>query len=257
LLALFPLPFVLVGVVGAIHTLRGKKLLLAPEAKSWLPQEVTAPGADLSVLRPADQGPVVLKPRYSTGMKLVGAILIAAFWNGIVSLFLVQVVGSFRQGRPDWLQTLVMLPFVVIGIGLVALVVYQLLATFNPRPTLKLSSAMIPLGGAAELQWSFTGQTQRIGQFTVTLRGIEQATYRRGTNTHTDRNTFCELELYKTSNTSEIGSGQVGLIVPQDTMHSFEAENNQIVWNLDIHGDIKRWPDVKESFKITVTPAVA
>lgn len=38
-------------------------------------------------------------------------------------------------------------------------------------------------------------------------------------------------------------------------MHSFEADNNKILWNLDVHGDIKKWPDVKESFKITVVPA--
>lgn len=258
LLALFPLPFVLIGVVGAVQTLRGKKLLPTTEARSWIPQERAAPRTDLSILRATDDdGAVVLRPKYTARAKLVGAILIAAFWNGIVSLFLAEFVGSFRRGRPDWLQGLVMLPFVAIGLGLVALVVYQLLATFNPRPTLKLSSARIPLGGVAELQWSFSGRTNRIGQFTVTLRGIEQATYRRGTNTHTDRSTFYEMELYKTSDTSEIGSGQVGLIVPSDTMHSFEAENNQIVWNLDIHGDIRRWPDVKESFRITVMPAVA
>ena len=37
-------------------------------------------------------------------------------------------------------------------------------------------------------------------------------------------------------------------------MHSFEAENNKILWNLAIHGDIEKWPDVRESFPITVVP---
>ena len=154
----------------------------------------------------------------------------------------------------SWFLALFMLPFVAVGIGLIAFAVYQLLAMFNPRPTLELSAGAIPLGGATELRWSFSGQTSRIGEFTVTLRGTEEATYRRGTNTCTDRNTFYEMELYKTSEASEIASGRVGFIVPQDTMHSFEAENNKVLWNLDIHGDIRRWPDVKESFKITVTP---
>ena len=89
----------------------------------------------------------------------------------------------------------------------------------------------------------------------VTLRGIEEATYRRGTNTCTDKNTFYEMELYKTTHTTEIASGQVGVILPQETMHSFEADNNKIIWNLDVRGDIQRWPDVKESFKITIVPA--
>ena len=142
-----------------------------------------------------------------------------------------------------------MSPFRLIG-----LVVYHLLALFNPRPALQLSSRTIPLGGAAELRWTFTGQTSRIRELTVTLRGVERATYREGTSTYTDESTFYELELYRTSALAEIASGQVGFLLPQDMMHSFGAENNKIIWRLDMRGDIKSWPDVKESFEIEVTP---
>jgi len=30
--------------------------------------------------------------------------------------------------------------------------------------------------------------------------------------------------------------------MPQDTMHSFEAENNKILWHLEVHGVIKAGP---------------
>jgi hypothetical protein len=135
--------------------------------------------------------------------------------------------------------------------------VYLFLAMFNPRPMLELSSGSIPLGGAAELRWTFSGQTGRIGELFVTLRGVEEARYRRGTNTCTDRNTFFEMELHKTSDAYEIASGRIGFVVPPDTMHSFEAANNKILWSLEVHGSIKGWPDVKESFKINVVPTVA
>jgi len=257
LLALFPLPFLLVGVGGIVHTIRSKKAGRDAPGRSWMPRRRASAPADLSVLRATDGGPAVLEPKYSGAVKLLGAIVIAGIWNGIVSIFVFQVVNGFRHGHPNWFQTLFMLPFVAVGIGLLALVVYQLLALFNPRPRLELSSATIPLGGAAELKWRFAGRTNRIGQFSVMLRGIEEARYRRGTNTYTDKNTFYEMELYKTSSAGEIASGQIGFVLPQETMHSFEADNNKIIWNLDVHGDIRRWPDVKESFKITVTPAVA
>ena len=131
----------------------------------------------------------------------------------------------------------------------------EFLALFNPSPVLEVSSNVIPLGAAAELSWRFAGRTDRIGEFTVTLRGVEEARYRKGTNTHTDHNTFYEMELYRTSDRGEIAAGQVGFVLPPDTMHSFEAENNKILWSLDVHGNIRSWPDVKESFKITATPA--
>jgi hypothetical protein len=48
--------------------------------------------------------------------------------------------------------------------------------------------------------------------------------------------------------------GDVGFAIPDDTMHSFEAQNNKIDWELAVEGEIKRWPDVKSSFEITVLP---
>jgi hypothetical protein len=257
LFALFPLPFILVGVGGIVFALRGKSGEKGPRVRAWMPKTPTSEPQDVSVLRPGGGGTAVLRPKHSPATKLAGAIFIAAFLNGIVSIFVFSVISDLRGGEFDLFKTLFLLPFVAIGLGLVALVVYQVMAMFNPRPTLERSTTTIPLGGVAELRWSFTGQAQRINEFTVTLRGTEHATYRRGTNTYTDKNVFHEMELYKTSITTEIGSGQVGLIVPSDTMHSFEADNNKIIWNLEIHGDIKKWPDVKESFKVSVVPAVA
>jgi hypothetical protein len=208
----------------------------------------------MSVLRPAGAGPVALKPTHSPWVRLIGAIFFAAFWNGIVSIFVWQVIDGFRHGRPSWFMTLFMIPFVVVGVGLLGMVLYQFLALFNPRPRLELSSSHIPLGGTAALNWSFLGRASRIRELSVMLRGVEEARYTRGTNTYTDRNTFYEMELFKTTSVGDMADGQVGFALPQGTMHSFDAENNKILWSLDLHGQIKYWPDVKESFKITVAP---
>lgn len=254
LLALFPLPFLLIGVGGLTATLRGKIAVRGGTTKPWLAQQPARALNDLAILRGTDSGRAVLTPKLSAKSKFIGITLVAVFWNGIVSIFVVSKINDFRHGDSSWFGLLFLLPFVAVGLGLIGGAVYQLLAMFNPRPTLELSSSVIPLGGAAELSWSFSRQTHRIHELTVTLRGVEEAKYRRGTSTYTDRNTFYEMELHRTPDAHEIASGQVGFVLPQDTMHSFEAENNKILWSLDLHGHIKGWPDVKESFQITVTP---
>jgi hypothetical protein len=254
LLALFPLPFLLIGVGGLAATWRGKIVTDDKTTKPWIAQRSVRASDGLATGRVADGGREVLRPKFSAKAKFLGVTLIAVFWNGIISIFVAGLVNDFRYGHPSWFGLLFMLPFVVVGVALVGGVVYQFLAIFNPRPTLALSSSVIPLGGAAELTWSFSGRAGRIGEFTVMLRGVEEARYRKGTSTYTDRNTFYEMELYRTSDPSEIAAGQVGFVIPQDTMHSFEAENNKILWSLNVHGSIKHWPDVKESFRITVTP---
>ena len=254
LLALFPLPFLAVGIGGVVGCLRRKR---GPDPVTGLPHAARARQTTDSatcLLRLPDAGPMMLKPQHSPGIRLTGAIIIALFWNGIISVFLWQVIEGFRHGSPSWFLTFFLTPFVLIGVGLLGMVLHQFLATFNPRPTLELSSDRIPPGTAAELRWSFTGRTSRIRELVVTLRGLERATYRKGTSTCTDESTFYEQELYRTASLAEIASGQVGFVLPQDTMHSFSAENNKIIWRLDMRGDIKSWPDVKESFEITVTP---
>jgi hypothetical protein len=251
LLALFPLPFLLVGVGGLIGTLRRKK-----PASGGASIGPMGPMGQMGLTGPAD-GTQVLRPTHSPRMKFIGITIVACFWNGIVSIFVVGMIRDLSHGGRDLFGLLFMLPFVAVGLGLIGGAVYLFLAMFNPRPMLELSSGSIPLGGAAELRWTFSGQTGRIGELFVTLRGVEEARYRRGTNTCTDRNTFFEMELHKTSDAYEIASGRIGFVVPPDTMHSFEAANNKILWSLEVHGSIKGWPDVKESFKINVVPTVA
>lgn len=241
LVALIPLVFLLIGVGGLVGTLR--------------PRRTTAPSNRAGFAQPAPTGRTLLAPKLSPKTKLAGMILVALFWNGIVSLFVWNAISSLVHGRPQWFMMLFLLPFVAVGLGLIGGVIYLFLALFNPRPTLELSSGTVPLGGAAELRWSFTGRPSRIDELTVTLRGVEEAKYRQGTNTCTDRNTFYEMELYRTSYAEEIAAGYVGFVLPPDTMHSFEAQNNKILWSLDLHGSIRNWPDVKETFPITVAPA--
>ena len=147
-----------------------------------------------------------------------------------------------------------MIPFVLIGLGAIGFVIHQFLALFNPRVTLRLSSAAIPLGGVAELSWNVSGKREAIDAFKITLQGREEATYQRGTKTYTDKKIFYELKLISATQTTEIAKGNVGLIIPEDTMHSFEAQNNKIIWQLEVHGEIDRWPDIKQNHKITITP---
>ncbi len=255
LLVLVPLLFLLTGVGGLVPALRGKT-----PTNDGPPKPGTAPrpaGAsyDLTTLRVTEGGRAVLTPKFSPRAKFAGMTFFALVWNGIIALIASSLIGGLVHGHPSWFGLLFVSPFVAIGTVLIGVAAYQFLAIFNPRPTLELSCGTVPLGGAAELRWSFTGRTSRMEEFTATLRGVEEAKYRKGTSTYTDRNTFYELELYRTSAVMEIASGQVGVILPQDTMHSFEAENNKILWSLEVHGRIQHWPDVKESFPITVTPA--
>lgn len=286
LIVLFPLVFVAVGVVGIVMTLMGTRRLAARAeagAPQWLPEWSSAGGkrdggssatptaitpGDTSAFQaagsfgPGSPGPEVaagdgleLKAKHSPVGKLVGGIAVAAFWNGIVSVFVWQVWKSWQSGSPDGCLTVFMIPFVLIGLLLLVNVPYQLLALFNPRPRLTLRSRRLTPGGSAELTWGFAGTAGRIRRLEITLEGREEADYTRGTNRHTAKEVFATLPVVDATGSSEVAGGTARVEIPPDAMHSFEASDNRVLWTLKLRGTIKMWPDVMEELPVVIEPA--
>lgn len=277
LLVLFPVPFVAVGAGGIVMTLGGarrKRRAKGGGRPDWLPEaggeapEIVPGGGHGGLGRQGaaagavgwgasgagSDAPIVLEPTWSPFGKLAGVVLIAAFWNGITGVFVWQVWKSWAAGAPDGCLTVFILPFVLIGLLLLAGVPYQFLALFNPRPRVEVTPGRVVLGGHNELRWSFRGRPGRIRRLKITLEGVEEADYRQGTTTRTEKETFSTLDLVDESSSVAIPRGTATVSIPAGTMHTFEASDNRIVWRLKLQGEIARWPDVSEEMKVTVEP---
>lgn len=255
LIILVPLLFAVIGLGGILYSLKPK-----PAQNNFpgtpLGGPASAPGSSSAF--PAGQtsgGPLVLKPKTSAFAKMCGMLLVALFWNGIISIFLYQAAGSWQQGRPDWFLSLFMVPFVLIGLGIIFGVFYFMLCIGNPVAKLALNPAAIALGGKLRFGWGFEGKTDRIRNLRITLEAREEATYRRGTRSYTDKSTFYRQDLVDLSDSRQIAQGLAEAEIPSGLMHSLSSANNKIVWTLTIHGSIPRWPDVKEEFELAVLPA--
>lgn len=270
LFGLLPLVFVAVGLGGMVFGLAGlrnKRRGAAAGKADWLPEPngvgpATGAPAGSSGFREVVEAaptrdPLVLEPSAGPVGKLVGITFIALFWNGIVSVFLYQVWQSWKQGSPDGCLTIFLVPFVLIGLALIVGVPYQFLALFNPRPHLTLTPGGLTLGQGAKLAWRFSGRAGRIRHLTITLEGREEAVYRRGTDTVTAKETFATLTVAEVSGAMEIATGSARIELPADTMHSFQASHNRILWTLKVRGDIRSWPDVSEDLKVIVAPPAA
>jgi hypothetical protein len=204
----------------------------------------------------ADAGPIVLKPSASPLAKLITITLVCLFWNGIVGTFTVIEFRMFAQGDAfGWGMAVFLLLFQFAGLALLAAVPYQLLAMTNPRPVITLSRGTVPLGGAVMFTWELSGAAQRVTGLRITLRGSESARYRRGTDTHTDTHVFFTETLADATHAMNIARGSGTIRIPSDSMHSFEADNNKVIWTLHVAGDIARWPNIDETFDITVRPS--
>ncbi len=198
--------------------------------------------------------PVTLKCESTPGKKAVGALFFALIWNGIVSIFVVQVIRGFIDGDPEWFLTFFMIPFVAVGLGAIGMFVYFLLAMRNPKATLVVNADRLPLGSVLDVAWDLVGRTDKLTRLRIHLEGEEKAEYRQGTNTYTDTQVFREIDLIDTTDGVEMVSGAASVTIPRDTMHSFEAEHNKIIWHLRVRGEIPLWPDVHQAYVIEVLP---
>jgi hypothetical protein len=203
-----------------------------------------------------DAGPVVLKSSASPLGKLVAITLVCLFWNGIVGIFTFIEYRMFMQGDAfGWGMAAFLLIFQVVGVALLAAVPYQALALANPRPVITLNRGTVPLGGSASFTYELSGAAHRVTQLKITLRGSEVARYRRGTDTHTDTHVFFDETIANAAHAMNIARGSGVIRIPGDTMHSFDAPNNKVTWTLHVAGEIARWPNIDETFDITVRPS--
>lgn len=248
LFGLMPLAFFAVGATLLVWVVRSRR-----------GGAVTAGVAGVSpfgVPLPAEEaGQLELRPAVTPLGAFAGLTLLALFWNGIVSVFLWQLVRSWRQGQPNGCLTAFLVPFVLIGLGLIYAVGRQLLVLFNPRARLTLTPGALATGGTAYLQWKLGSGGRGVRRVKIVLEGREEARYRRGTDTHTDRETFLSLPVVDTEQPFEIaGGGSASFTVPADTSPSFQADNNRIVWSLKVHCDLPNWPDTDDEYEVVVRP---
>ncbi len=274
---LFGLPFLLVGAAGPLVMARSfiKERRRRKEGQanplSWPSFDATQSSSLVSTtqggvpFQPASQVPVsspilphaapfgrvVLEPATTPARRLIVTTVVAIFWNGIVSVFVGILIKEWGKGNIEWFLALFLTPFVLIGLLLLLGVAHGFLALFNPRARLTIDSRQLALGESSDLEWKFSGSTRRVTQLRIYLEGREEATYRRGTDTSTDKNVFATIEIVKKSNADP---GRARVEIPAGTMHSFKSDHNRIVWEIHVQGEIRYWSDVDETFEIEVLP---
>lgn len=252
LLGLIPLLFFAIGSAGLLFY-RGE----SQPAPSGLPRGRTGTASDGAPSRETTDGPVMLRSKTGPGLRVAISIVVCLFWNGILSFPAVEIIQNFQKGRPEWFLTLFMTPFFLVGLGMVGYVGYTVLAYFNPRIEIAVGTSAVRLGGEIRLKWRLHGRAGRIRRFLLAVEATEAATYQQGTSTTTDREVFFRQTVFESEDPREFSSGKAIFVVPRNSMYSFDAPNNKIIWELVVTGDIPRWPDLDERFELTILPLPA
>lgn len=196
-----------------------------------------------------------------TGWRIAGLGLFAMIWNAVLAVLIVSA--GFGSGKPgtDWLLALSLAPFAAVGLGgIVAFVRAFLRQSGGGTSQLEISDHPLFPGGRYELLLAHAG-TGTLRGLDVSLEMEEEAGFRQGTDTRTDRlvvirrpvESWCQVTLAPGTRFE----GRATITIPPDAMHSFVSEHNAIRWRIAVRGRPDRRPAFTRLFPVVVFPGDA
>lgn len=205
---------------------------------------------------PSTSGEVALRPAAGRIGTFVVLLCVALFWNGIVSVFVVQAAKEFGRGFIGWFLPIFLIPFVVIGLLLLGAALQAFSRLFAPPVEVRLEPSRLRLGARVPFTWRLGGRGVR--KLTIRLVAREEASYRQGTSTRTDQSDFHRTVLFESIDRLALTEGRAEIVLPAaDAAPSLHSANNKIVWELAVEGDIPWRADVDDRFVLPVRPPVS
>lgn len=182
-------------------------------------------------------------------------------WNTLVAMFVLRVIQQHADGRPNWLLTWLMVPFVLAGLWTLFALGRQVLFTIAIGTTrLEVSHHPLYPGGTFH---GFVAQTGRlhVRWFQVQLVCEEQAIYQQGTDTRRAMNRVYRATAFSQRKFDitphEAFEAEFDFSVPASAMHSFVSPHNAVSWTLVVRGRMARWGDFERPFPVYVYPVEA
>src|SRR5262249_48480111 len=145
--------------------------------------------------------------------------LFALAWNAGVGIFLYETVSHWRSGIIEWGGLLFLIPFVIVGMVLIGFAVRPGMLLAHPRPLITIAKAFA-IGDEVRIDWVIDGPFEKLTALRIELEGREEATYRRGTRSYTDREVFHRTHVVDVV-TPVPQAGTARVTVPAGSMHSF------------------------------------
>ncbi len=189
---------------------------------------------------------------------LVGFGLFAVLWNAVLIVLAVGAGLDLLGGRIDWWLFVLLVPFLGVGVAGAVLFIRSLfLATVVGPTQVEISDHPLVPGGRYDVLLA-QGGTGTFRQLEMWLELEEQATFRQGTDTRTERVTVWHKPLLQCTDVSPAPDSRfeawATVDVPGDAMHSFASAHNAVRWRLVVRGATDRRPDFSRVFPVVVFP---
>ncbi len=274
--------FIVIGLTGFI--LQVSQTLASPELRSTLVDKAKrehkrrADGVESNIdvlnlpsLRELTDSPgtrLAYRLAHQAGERtpMVLCTLFATAWNSMLMILISISVLNHASGNPDWFLSAILIPF-----GVVSYITTRWFFRLFRRhagigPTaVEISDLPLLPGRTYQLYLCQYGRV-RFSELFVRLIGYEESTYQQGTDLRTERVEMARIDAQFRGGNSEKTTDilvaepekplelDCQITLPNDMMHSFQGQNNAVVWKIVVQGDAVKWPSFCRSFPVVVYP---
>jgi hypothetical protein len=238
-------------VIGAAAFFGGLLLLVArPKTTVALASPQQAGGVSSVRRELAPDGRYVLRPAAYRGCKVLFLGIFATGFT-VATVFMFSARGS--GGPPTFMAVI----FAFFALLLILATIHQSLAMTNPVPVVYVRSEELAIGTRHRLGFEFTGSTSRLSTIRIEFVGREEASYRRGTDTVTDKNEFLvrtvfERDLMTAGLAAGTARDEFELELGQGIIPTFKSRSNKVMWFLRVVAPIRWWPDVGDEIELPI-----
>jgi len=209
-----------------------------------------SPGIRLAYRLPTTESPA---------WQLTAATLFGLLWNSLAIGLLVVALKSHIAGQPDWLLSLLVVPFVAVGAWSIRYFLRQLTWVTAVGPSIvEISEHALRPGTKAQVFFSQTGHRQ-LQRLQLDLVCEEEANYHQGTDIRTELCVVSRTALVHRDDVRvEVGEPfecEAELQVPDHAMHAFQSGHNRVRWKLVVRAEVEGLPAYVQSFPVIVYPA--
>lgn len=182
-------------------------------------------------------------------MATVIAFGFTTFWNGVIGFGLVDLA---RGGSLGLLLSLFLVPFVLVGLGLFALIIYLFLASLHPSMELRLEKEEFQRGETLVLNWSFEHNPSHLRHFDVSLQVLETLIEGSGDDETRYSHQLCEVTIAAQVPLRFQKEGTIRATLPVQPEPSSASSQREVSWILYLHATATRAPDLRFWLPLTV-----
>lgn len=197
---------------------------------------------------------------------IVLCTLFTTAWNSMLAVLIAISILNHLSGRPDWFLTVLLVPFAVVSYFTTGWFFRLFRRHAGIGPTaVEISDLPLLPGNTYQLYLCQYGRA-RFTELFVRLIGYEESTYQQGTDLRTERVEMARVEAEGlASHAPPVAGGWVvepekpleldcRITLPIDMMHSFQGQNNAVMWKIVVQGAAVKWPTFCRSFPVVVYP---